>query len=189
MIKNILKAISGFFEAFWKESHPNEVKDAAVSMPPVAEIPTVPEKTNQQRLYDMAKACLTPARDVSPNDIASDEVACVESFDNIHKLTFGTFINATTSKPVLSTIVAYGIFRGSLQWQQVPVPEPGDVIIAVTGTGNGNLSNGHIGICGKHGIMSNSSSNGKWEQNYTYEKWAAYYEQLGGFKSRYFKKL
>lgn len=61
----------------------------------------------------------------------------------------------------------------------------GAVIIAATGTGNGKIR-GHVGICGKIQIMSNNSETGKWDTQWTIDRWLAYYTNYGGIKTRYF---
>jgi hypothetical protein len=180
----IIKLLQYLFNLFTKK--PIEEMEY-IPTPEVKPDPII-EKTNRERLYEMAKACLLPPHDVSPEDVAPDEYGCVESFDNIYKLTFGAFINGTKNKSTLSTIEAYKYFTTHpQQWEKIDTPLPGDVIICVTGTGNGNLSNGHIGICGKTWIMSNNSYNGNWEANFSYERWRNYYEVKGGFKSHYFR--
>ncbi len=60
---------------------------------------------------------------------------------------------------------------------------PGNVVISVTGTGNGTITHGHAGICGKAGnIMSNDSATGLWQQNYSVVSWVKYYRGKGGMK-------
>lgn len=190
----LFRFIKYIFTDFVKDYYTESIKpeidsDPIATSTPINEVPTPIQPTNQERLYQTAKDCSMPSHDVSPDDIAPDEVGCCESLDNIYKLTFGMFINGTKNKPTLSTILVDKILSANPSWQRVYSPEPGIVAIAVTGTGNGNLSNGHIAICGYYGLMSNNSYNGNWEQNYTYAKWKERYEKLGGFKTKYYKKL
>jgi len=160
---------------------------APLPEPVVPPKPEPPKITPRERLYIVAKKNLVPAHDVSPQDIANDEVACVESFDCIHFEAFGTYINGTKNRVTLSTIEAFKIL--SKNWLKVANPLSGDVILSVTGTGNGRVSNGHIGIVGKTHIMSNSSFSGCWEANYTLETWMRYYMLKGGLKTHFFRKV
>jgi len=58
----------------------------------------------------------------------------------------------------------------------------GNVIISPTGSGNGKIR-GHVGIIGENGkIMSNSSANGLWEENFTVKKWVDLYRGVGGLR-------
>ena len=186
LIKNLLEFFRDIILLrFEKAPEPVIVPEPIPTPTPVPEPVKIP--TRREQLYEMAKYCTIPARDISPQDVAPDELACVESFDNIYKLTFGTFINGTTRIPTVSTIQAYKIFIKSKEWVEVTNPLPGDVIVCVTGTGR--LSNGHIGIVGKTHIMSNNSFTGRWEATHTLKTWRSYYEVNGGFKSRYFRVI
>lgn len=69
-------------------------------------------------------------------------------------------------------------------------PFPGDIIISATGTStdpNPAIPNGHVGIVGKFGIMSNNSNNGLWEEVYTLETWNQRYAVEGHFPVRFFR--
>lgn len=149
-------------------------------------IPQEVVKSNREKLYDVAKNELAPAHDVSPKDIAPDEYGCVESFDNIHKLTFGKFINGTTNIPTVSTIIAYEIFtKNPLIWQKITNPEPGDIAICVTQ----GKKIGHIGVWGKYRVMSNRSKDGIWSDSYTHKRWFEYYGKEIGLKTYFFRKI
>ena len=58
---------------------------------------------------------------------------------------------------------------------------PGDVIISPTGYSAFNSPHGHVGICGKFGILSNSSESGLLEENYTVPQWRSIYGTTLGF--------
>lgn len=144
-------------------------------------------QTKSEKLYK--KAFDTIGFDASPKDLVSDEYACAESVSTI-----------------LSSVIAFNIITGTFsllnvlkddsRFQEIFTPEQGCIIISATGTGNGNLANGHVGIVGKNlapdnslYVMSNSSASGIWSVNLTIDKWNKYYGVYGGFPVRYFKLL
>jgi len=151
-------------------------------------VPIEPQKpvvlTNREKLYNMAKSCL--GRDASPSDVAPDELGCAETINYVYKQTFGKPI----ATPGISTTQLYETMRRSSKFQKIEDPLFGDIIISPTGTGhNPQMPNGHVGIVGKYGIMSNSSSNGKFEQNYTLTSWIKRYKVTGGYPVIFFRVL
>jgi hypothetical protein len=146
------------------------------------------ERSRRDDLYDAAFASL--GIDRTPNDEVPDEVACVHQLstiirDALPELRF----------PIMdSTKVLYGFLEGSLSWKPVDKPEKGDIILSVTGSGNGKIKNGHVGICGKNlspdgtpWIMSNDSRNGLWLANYTLKAWKLNYERKGGMTTHFYR--
>ena len=144
-------------------------------------------ETNQQKLYKVAFDSI--GHDASPYDQVIDEYGCAESVS--------TLINKVTTFPIITgtTSLVYRLEHDQ-QFEEIQSPETGCIIISATGTGNGNLSNGHTGIVGKNlspdgslWVMSNSSDSGLWSVNYTIKRWIARYETFGGMKTRYFRLL
>lgn len=179
MIWEIIKSWFQFKEEKWV---PPPIPTIPEKPKPI-EVPTV--KSNREILYDKAKELLSPSRDVSPLDIANDEVGCVESLWNVINKAFP---NKVGFPLVLSTIKLKYYLDNSPLYEKVTSYLPGDIILNVTGTGNGNVSNGHTGITGKFGIMSNDSRTGLWLQNYTYKRWDDNYRIKGGMKTHYFRR-
>ena len=69
-------------------------------------------------------------------------------------------------------------------------------MLAVTDTGSGKISNGHVAIVGKNisedgtlWAMSNRSDSGLWEVNYTVGSFIRYFNGKGGFPILYFKRI
>ena len=57
---------------------------------------------------------------------------------------------------------------------------PGSVIISPTEYRGGRANVGHVGIVGADGdVFSNSSSRGRWEKNFTIDRWTSYYGGKG----------
>ena len=144
---------------------------------------TLPQKTNAEILYDMAVSCLNT--DVTPADQVPDDVACAETVNAIHKKTFGKEIGGGSA-----TRAMYHALLNNPLWTKVFEPEAGDLVISPTGYGNGSLANGHVGIVGKNNvIMSNSSSTGKFTENFNIDSWKDRYADKGGFPVVYFRKV
>ena len=65
--------------------------------------------------------------------------------------------------------------------------EKGNIIISVTGTGNGKIR-GHVGVfLDNEVIASNNSKTGLLDTHWKYENWKAYYQQVGKLKTVIFK--
>lgn len=152
--------------------------------------PALIAKISEKRrlsIYKKALECLNV--DVTPADEVPDEYACAETVSAI------IFEAGFTIGKIVSTSLLYNFFqKKDREWIETYTPLPGDIIISPTGHGNGQLANGHVGIVGEKTandtlIMSNTSANGKFQQNYTLSTWKARYENLGGFPVVFFRKL
>ena len=142
----------------------------------------------RDRLYEVARAHI--GKDASPFDKSEDQLACVESLSEIIKEALPEL-----KFPLLfSTKELYNHLTKSPSWREVDEPDYADIILTITGTGNGKVYHGHTGMVGRHRaadggrwIMSNTSGNGLWLANYTRKTWAAYFETHGGMKSIFFR--
>lgn len=115
--------------------------------------------------------------DASPNDVAPDELGCADSVSQILLKTFPGIIKGSVSTRELNQQL-----NSSKHFVRVTKFLPGDIIMSPTGSGNGGLRNGHVGIVGEEeNIMSNSSATGKWENNYNLKSWVARYRVMGGY--------
>ena len=137
-------------------------------------------ETNSNKLYKLAIESI--GTDVSPRDIANDEYGCVESVT--------TMLNKINPNiPVqLSTLAFLKYMRANPQlFKEESGPAKERIVICATGTGNGKVPNGHVGICvDEVDIMSNTSATGKWEKNYTKKLWDNRFVLKGGYKNHYF---
>lgn len=136
---------------------------------------------NREILYKTAKDAI--GEDVSPQDFAPDELGCVESLSRIIQRAFPELRFPT----MLSTRELHAYLQTSLSFDLISEPQYGDIILSVTGTGNGRISNGHTGIVGKTWIMSNDSRTGAWEANYQLASWKRYYEGKGNFPTLFYR--
>jgi len=137
---------------------------------------------NRESIYKVAKSFI--GLDVTPDDIVPDEYDCSDTVCTLLKkagFNVGDF-------PLTTRLYEY--LLNSKEWNVVNEYKRGDVIISPTGYGNGNISNGHVGIISDNGkIMSNSSVDGILRENYTIDSWNYRYKNKGGFPVVYFRKL
>lgn len=149
--------------------------------PPMPPTPVV--TSNREKLYDTAKACI--GRDMSPQDIAPDSLACAESLNGVFKEAFGEDIK----KGVVSTEVLYHALLNDSRFILIAQSDilPGDISLAVTGQSAKGAPHGHVGIWGKETVMSNDSSSGLWKANYTLAAWPLVFEKTLGFPLHAFR--
>lgn len=139
--------------------------------------------SNRNLLYYTALGCL--GIDASPNDVAPDEYGCAETVCDIIERAFPATLMFT-----VSTYSLYNELLTNKAFTRVDAPMEGDIVISPTGYGNGGLSNGHVGILGKNGmIMSNSSNTGQFTENYDIPKWKKRYCDIGGYPMIFFRKI
>lgn len=143
--------------------------------------------TATERLYAKAKSLL--GTDASPDDEANDRFGCADSVSQVIQSALPEYRFPT----LLSTADMLRYLQKSVVFQEVDAPVAGAVIISATGTGNGNIKNGHVGIVGVNPspdgttyIMSNNSFKGTWEADWTVASWTRYYKGRGGFSIHYF---
>ena len=107
-------------------------------------------------------------KDASPDDIVPDDVGCAESVSNIIRELIPDF-------PIITgTWTLWDKMENDERFVNVTEPQPGDIIISPTGTLRNAPFIGHVGIMlDNYKIMSATSANGLWEQNYNLDSWNA----------------
>ena len=144
---------------------------------------TIPFMSAREAIYNTS--LLYIGTDVSPADQAPDELGCAESWSKvIQKACPG--LNMPT---FLSTREVYKYLYTSKDFELAPTAEAlhGDTVISPTGSSSILGKIGHVGIVGKHQIMSNDSRWGTWEANYTLESWRRIFTK-NGFPVLVFRK-
>lgn len=137
---------------------------------------------NRENIYQTSLSLL--GTDVTPDDIVPDEYDCADTICVLLKKA-GFDIG---DLPLTTDL--YRKLTTAPMWRKTYKPIRGDVVISPTGFGTGTLLNGHVGIVGiNEKIMSNSSSSGKFEENYTFSSWRKRYVNVGGFPMVFFRKL
>ena len=138
-------------------------------------------KLRTELLYEQARLMI--GRDASPLDFVGDELGCAESVTQILK--------KVTPFPIITgTWTLWDRLKRDTRFVAVHGrPERGTIIIAPTGTGNGSMR-GHVGILADEGkIMSATSADGIWRQNYNLDTWTDRYFRRGGFPVFLFKLI
>lgn len=143
----------------------------------------ITEKNNRLILFATAVQCL--GTDASPNDIAPDEYGCAETVNEIHEKAFGFPIGGD-----ISTYRLYKALKDSPYFTRTEKALEGDLIISPTGYGKNDIMPGHVGIVGELSkVMSNSSKNGLFSENYTLESWSKRWKDKGGYPVWYFRRI
>lgn len=134
-----------------------------------------------ERLYKTAKSNL--GKDVAPLE---NEYGCAEAVNNIVHYAFGDYAGGD-----LSTYRMFHAIRVNKKFIKVSKPIRGDIILSPTGYGAAEIiSNGHVGIVSDDSkIMSNTSTNGLWLENYTLDSWKQRYKEKGRYPIYYFRRL
>jgi len=144
------------------------------------------KKSMNEKLYELAKSKI--GIDVSPRDIAPDDLACAESVSTLLNIVDPTI-------PVMTgTYVLWDFIKDDIRFERIYEPVAGCVVISPTGLGNGVLKNGHTGIyisdteiCSNSSYPDKNGVIGLWTQNYTRESWRARYYYKGGYPVYLFK--
>lgn len=135
------------------------------------------------RTMSPARQVLTYARLMKGRDLShtvDNEVGCAESVTRI----------LTTLFPhchiITGTWTLLRFLQMSKHFMEVSKPVDGAIAIAATGTGNGRIPNGHVGIVDGSLLWNNSSSSGKWGLWYTMRTFVHRYQVGGGMRVYYF---
>jgi hypothetical protein len=135
-----------------------------------------------ETLYQVAKSFI--GRDASPKDRADDEYGCADSVNCVFKEAFGKEIGGT-----VSTYLMYQSLKDETRFKKVSEWKRGCIIISPSNYGNGRIV-GHVGICSDDDkIMSNTSSDGIWRENFTILTWIKRYRDLGELPIMFFEPL
>lgn len=134
----------------------------------------------ENTIYLHAKSII--GMDASPKDLVQDGLGCAESVSTLLKAIVPGFPTVT------GTWTLFDVFRARPDFVSVTDLEPGDIILCVTGMGNGKVPHGHVGVVSEDTkIMSNNSNNGLWEENFTLRSWKDYYVTKGGYPLKAFR--
>ena len=140
-------------------------------------------KTKSEQFFDFCMQFVDT--DVTPKDRVDDDVACMETVDTLYYKFSGKYISGSTI--TVSTLKGLENLSKNPLFLKIKKPVKGAILVYATGTGNGNIKNGHIFISdGAGNLYSNNSYTGKFEKNYTDFTAKYRYESLGGYKPHYF---
>lgn len=139
-------------------------------------------QSNSYILYETAKNCLE--HDMVNDPKIDPMFGCAQAVSEVFYKAFNEPLGGGAS-----TKAVYEHLRNDSRFKQVQEPTGGDIIVSPTGYSDRGAPHGHVGIMGFHGVMSNNSMNGLWEEKYTLETWKNYYETRLGFPTYYFRML
>lgn len=146
--------------------------------PPMPEPQSKPKPpTISDEIYNLAKSCL--GKDIAKTQ---NELGCAEAISyilNSIKVSNFPLAGYLSTSELYIWLKKYAL--------EVPEGIPGDVIISPTGTSSIGSSHGHVGIVAYHGILSNNSMTGLFDEYYTLDKWEAYYVEKLHFPIIYFR--
>lgn len=152
-------------------------------LPPEPMPEPVATETNREKLYRVSKSLL--GQDVSPDDLAPDELACVDSLNHVYEKAFGEPIK----RGLVSTIELYKIMLNDSRFRGIGEVEvlPGDIAIAVSVQTSTSIKHGHVGCVGEFDVMNNDSTDGIWKADYTLAAWKKYFWDTLHFPPHYFR--
>lgn len=151
-------------------------------LPEPKETPMTPTKSNRERIYDTAYACL--GKHMGLDKSVDKSVNCANALTHVMIL---SGIPGLPAKGIASTASLYGWLLRSTEFEKIANPEPGDIAIFPTGYGNGSVR-GHAFIVGKKNPMSNNSKNGLFEAHWDSLKEAEdFYTKKGGIPRHCFR--
>ncbi|MBX4216139.1 hypothetical protein KW797_04290, partial [Candidatus Parcubacteria bacterium] len=130
-----------------------------------------PQITMPEKIYEFSKSCL--GKDIATTQ---NELGCAEAVSYVFN---HVGVQDFPKNGFLSTLEFHIWLKKNAQ--EVAEPSLGDIIISPTGSSSKKATHGHIGIVARHGILSNNSMNGLWQEYYTQESWKAYYGSKLGF--------
>lgn len=161
----------------------NKIDALSLAMQTRMPAPTV----KSQKIYDTAKSLI--GTHVIPLTAETDygRLGCAASVNAVVKTAIGEYVGGGASTALM---LAYLMDLKRFEPVLYKDAQPGDIVICATGKSSRYpVAHGHVGICGKQWIMSNSSEKGTWEANYTYATWKAHYGDAMGFPIQVFRKI
>lgn len=135
------------------------------------------------RTMSPARQVVTYARLMKGRDLSKqvrNEVGCAESVTRI-LVTLFPYCRIMTG-----TATLFQYLNSSKHFVRSPIPCDGAVIIAATGTGNGSVKNGHVGVVDGKNVWNNNSVTGQWGSWYSIGAFKNRFETYGGMKVYYF---
>ena len=115
------------------------------------------------------------------------DVGCAEEINSIANIALGKPIGGGTSTWLMGQAL-----KDQARFKEITENKllGGEVIIAVSGTGNGKLKNGHVTIyLTNNELGGNDSKDGKFKKQYTLKSFYNHYGIDGGFPIKYYRIL
>lgn len=146
---------------------------------------TLAKETPNQKIINYARTLI--GKDASPLDKAPDGLGCAETVSTILNTLFPGFPIVTGTYTLIFDVLAK-----RKDFKRIDISElmEGDILGFATGTGNGLVEYGHIGIVEKGGIwLSNNSKDGKFDGHITIAYAKKNWIEKGGYPPHCFRKV
>jgi len=179
IIDNLVYYVRQLFN-FGPKDAPKPSPDATEA--PVEPVPAPKVETAREKLYEAALGFL--GRDASPDDEAEDFYGCADSLSCVIRNVFPDFPHLVSTITLKQALDADKRFKQTLDFK------PGNIIMSPSVWVGTKLVHGHCGVCGESDtIMSNSSSKGVWESNYTLQEWVKEMRQNRGLRVFFYEAV
>lgn len=178
-LKLLVGTIGSYFLIFLAQQRakPEPTPQPLPPQPPPP-MPPPPPETASQKVYDAAKLYI--GRHLTLDNSVPEELGCVEALSYVfNKVGYNM---PPKGIPGVNAMVAWMLGKGFVETTS---PYAGCIIVSHRPNYN-DPNYAHIGVVMNHGICSNSSANGLWEENYTLASWYSYFAKTGGATVRFF---
>lgn len=139
----------------------------------------VPGQTdNSLKIYNAARSFLD--KHITLDENVPHELGCAEALSMVLKS-----VNTPKFPPMgFAGTYAFEVWLEA-NFKKIDKPVPGAIIISPTI----GKKHGHIGVCGKYGIMSNDSNTGLFLELWTIDKWIQNYKNILGLEVLYYQSI
>lgn len=172
-------AVSAVCVIFYKYYRGQDVPSPLPTPMPTS-TPPVPANNAPQKLYSVAYANL--GKHLTLDNTVPEEVGCCEAVSAV--LAQAGYTLPPKGIAGVNYLISWMKDKG---FQEVSQAEVGAIITAHS-PDYYSPGYAHVGICGEHWIMSNSSANGLFQANYTFPGWLSYFGGHGS-QTRYFRPV
>lgn len=171
----------------------NAILNALRSTPKPIPMPSTPQDASKppetttvewgsKKIYDTAASCL--GQHITLDTSVSADLGCAEAVSYVLK---NAGVPGLPTRGIAGTAALYTWLCSSGQFDEPTQPLPGDIIISPTGAPTARFAHGHVGIVAKHGILSNNSYTGKFDEALNLDSWRDFFQVRGGFPIYYFR--
>lgn len=163
----------------------NLFKPKPVPVQEIEYIPTPISTPKFAKLFHVAEGCLN--QHLTLDDSVDPSVGCAQAVSKVLSMVDKGLI---PPKGISGTASLLAWFKANpTKFQERSQAMPGYIIISPTGMSTKGFPHGHVGVCLEKKIASNNSSNGLWQDKFTYSMWDSYYKRDRGFPVYYYEVL
>lgn len=149
---------------------------------PADQAETIPTQEGSDKIYAVAASYL--GQHITLDTTVSPDLGCAEAVSFILK---NAGVPSIPLHGIAGTALLYTWLCSSGHFTEIDTPEPGCVIISPTGAPTSTFAHGHVGIVAKHGILSNNSYTGKFDEALNLDSWKDFFQARGHFPIYFFR--